>query len=109
MSYAEFEVLEERDGSRLVLVPRGDIDLSTAGDLQAAIERALGDSATEVWVDLSEVQFMDSTGLSALVSGHRAGPLAVICPDGPARRVIEISGLHQLLRVYRDRGSARQA
>ena len=109
MTHPDFEVAEERDGPRLVLMPRGDIDLATAPDLEAAIERALGDGASEVWVDLSGVEFMDSTGLSALVSGHRAGPLAVICPDGPARRALDVSGLQAVLRVYHDRGSARGA
>ena len=108
MESAKFEVGEERDGARLVLVPRGDIDLATAGDLRSAIERAMSNGTHEVWVDLSQVDFMDSTGLSALVSGHLAGSLAVICPDGAARRALEVSGLHDLLRVYRDRGAARQ-
>ena len=86
---------------------RGEIDLATAGGPQTAIERAISDGTHEVWVDLSEVDFMDSTGLSALVSGHRAAAAGVICPDGPARRALEVSGLHELLRVFRDRGAAR--
>ena len=44
---------------------------------------------------------MDSTGLSALVTGHRAldGRLVVICPDGAARRALDVSGLDELIRV----------
>jgi anti-sigma B factor antagonist len=94
------EILD--DGRRAVLAARGEIDLATVDRLQEAIERAAQTSAGEVWVDLSEVGFMDSTGLSALVVGHRAlpGRFVVICPDGAPRRALEISGLHEVLRIY---------
>jgi anti-sigma B factor antagonist len=90
------------DGRRAVLAARGEIDLATVDHLRHAIERAAATKASEVWVDLTAVDFMDSTGLSALVVGHRAlpGRFVVICPDGPPRRALEISGLHEVLRMY---------
>jgi anti-sigma B factor antagonist len=103
MQDGQFHVEVSGDGRRAVLAARGEIDLATVDYLRDAIERATETSAGEVWVDLSDVQFMDSTGLSALVVGHRAlpGRFVVICPDGPPRRALEISGLHEVLRMYR--------
>jgi anti-sigma B factor antagonist len=104
MQEGQFHVEVIDDGRRAVLAARGEIDLGTVDDLRDAIERATESSAAEVWVDLSEVDFMDSTGLSALVVGHRAlqGRFVVICPDGAPRRALEICGLHEVLRMYRD-------
>lgn len=112
MGGSALEVGEERDGSRLVIAPRGEIDIATVDGLENAITRATGSEIREVWVDLSAVDFMDSTGLTALLVGHRAldgdgdgRRFTVICPDGPVRRALEISGLHRVLRVYSDHAS----
>jgi anti-sigma B factor antagonist len=98
----QFAVEASFDGHRAVLAVHGEIDMATADGLRDAIEDAARSGAGEVWVDLTDVGFMDSTGLSALVSGHRTldGRIAVICPDGAPRRAIEISGLHEVLRIH---------
>jgi anti-sigma B factor antagonist len=103
-----FEVETAIDGRRAVLAVKGEIDLATVEGLKEAFDAARLSGADEVWVDLTEVDFMDSTGLSALVSGYRAldGRLVVICPDGAPRRALDVSGLNELIRVYR---SAREA
>lgn len=98
----DFDVRVERRGIQHVLIPRGEIDLATVGVLRDALTHAYADAA-EVWVDLSEVEFMDSTALSALVEAHGIGPLTVICPDGHPRRVLKVSGVDQVLRVLADR------
>jgi anti-anti-sigma factor len=96
-----FEVETSRDGNRAVLTARGEIDLATVQGLQDAFDAVVRAGANEVRLDLTEVEFMDSTGLSALVNGHRAlcGRLIVICPDGAPRRALEVSGLGELIRV----------
>ena len=55
-------------------------------------------------VDLSGVTFIDSTGLGALMRAHqrlrRQGrALSLICPAGPARRALEVSGLVGVLPI----------
>jgi anti-sigma B factor antagonist len=102
MRNGRFQVDVSDDGRRTVLTARGEIDLATVDRLRDAIERATESAAAEVWVDLSDVDFMDSTGLSALVVGHRAlpGRFVVICPEGAPRRALEICGLHEVLRIY---------
>ena len=93
-----FAIEETRDGERIVLAVRGEIDMATAHRLRAALGRA--DGAREVRVDLREVEFMDSTGLSALVAAHQAlERLTIVCPSGPGRRALEVSGLLGVLDV----------
>ena len=92
----------EATGSRTVLLVAGEVDLATAPQLRAAIDAALVSGAREVCVDFSETTFMDSSGLHALVAAtHRAAAvgceLTLVCPPGPVARVIELSGVGELI------------
>jgi anti-sigma B factor antagonist len=103
MPMPELEIRFQELGPRVMLVVSGDIDMATVGALRDALERAVA-VADEVWVDLSGVEFMDSTGLTALVTTHHElnfgrGSLTVICPRGPVLRSLEVSGLHHVLHV----------
>ena len=109
-----FEVLEQHVGRRFVIVPSGEIDLATVGVLDAAVVRALESGAADLWIDLANVDFIDSTGLTAIVRAHRAlddgrRRLAVICPEGPVRRAFEVSGLDAHVALFPDRSSASAA
>ncbi len=104
------EVRRELDGAHVVLSASGEIDMATVGELRQALEQAAA-SGADVWVDLTDVDFIDSTGLSALVLAHREMSdgrvrLAVICPDGPARRALDVCGLGDLLQVHDSRPAA---
>jgi anti-anti-sigma factor len=82
----------------------GEVDLCTAPLLEQALVREL-DAAADLLLDLSEVSFLDSSGLHAIVSAARTARAngGVLVVDSPlpaqARRVIEITGLEQLLHV----------
>jgi anti-anti-sigma factor len=75
----------------------GEVDLASAGRLEAAIRRLMHD-ATEILVDLEQVSFMDSTGLNALLRAqqlcHREQTGFAITP-GPeqVRRLFNLAGL----------------
>jgi anti-anti-sigma factor len=66
--------------------------------------------AADVWLDLTRVGFMDSTGLSTLVVGHREltppRRLVVICADGPVRNVLAVSGVDRALTIHGSRHAA---
>jgi anti-anti-sigma factor len=100
-------------GRRAVLSVAGEIDMATAPGLQRAVESAAG-RAFEVWLDLTATTFMDSSGIHVL-SRARArlteanGRLAVICPNGPVRRVLDLTGLEQLLEIHSSRRAAHDA
>jgi anti-sigma B factor antagonist len=105
----------ELDGVRVVAV-RGELDLSTAPDLEGQLEAALaaGDS---VMIDLTECEFIDSTGIALIVrawqqieAGGDAAREFAICSDGDqVGRVLEISGLSVSIPVLRTRDAALAA
>ena len=101
----ELEVnVSERDG-RTILAVEGEIDAYTAPKLQSALDETIPERATDVVVDLSQVGFLDSTGLGALVSGlNRArehdGDLALVVATDRVRRIFEISSLTELFALH---------
>jgi anti-sigma B factor antagonist len=94
-----------RDGVRIVHVT-GELDLATAPQLQHVLDDRSAEAGAVV-VDLSAVEFVDSSGLRLLVvelrrcesEGRR---FAVVPGAGEARRVIELSGLATHLPLVED-------
>lgn len=91
------------DGAVVVAVA-GELDMLGSGDFWSAAEAAATTAAGgTLVVDLTRVLFLDSHGLSALhrvaesVRPHGAALRVVVVPGGPARRAIELTGLHQVL------------
>jgi anti-sigma B factor antagonist len=83
----------------------GELDLYTAGCLEARIEEAGAVGAETVVVDLSEASFIDSTALSVLVRENkrlegRGHALVVVINDPRTLRVVEVTGLGRSLRTY---------
>ena len=104
MPLPALEIRQDHSNGRVLIAVSGEIDLATVGGLRDALDRAAG---TAVWIDLTDVEFMDSTGLTALVAAHQAIDLTVICPGGgPVHRAIEVSGLDEVLRIRSSRDAA---
>lgn len=102
-------LFESRVGRRVVLAAKGEIDIASVDGLRNALEGAVKSGAAEIWLDLTHVEFMDSTGLTALVAAHRrvsSGGFVVICPDGPVRRLMAIAGLDRVIPIHPSRAAA---
>jgi anti-sigma B factor antagonist len=104
-AYPPFAVLVAMapDGSVRVKV-QGELDLSTASELDETLRREI-DAGRRIVVDLSEIKFIDSTGLNTLIAAVRAsdmnGGTLAVSPTLPAqvRRVLEITGLNKVLPI----------
>ena len=84
---------------------RGEVDIATSPRLTAVLDEAIRASVGTFIVDLREVDFLDSSGVSILVRaravlGREDRELVVICPPGPARRIFEITGIADLLTLF---------
>jgi len=91
-----FDVAVDEENGTVVLRLSGELDLVSEPILESALARAKG---RPVRIDLSELAFMDSTGLRALLSAAReypdltlAGPL-----QAPVRRLLDLTQTHQIL------------
>ena len=89
----------------------GELDQSTAPSLREALAPSLNDPANPILVDLSDCDFIDSTGLSLLVEVKRAleqhqERFGVCCPDDDVRRLLELTGIDQAVSLYDSRDEA---
>ena len=92
----------------------GEVDLAVAAELETALEDAILESVGAFIIDLSDLDFIESTGLQVLLRargllGREDRALAVVCPHGPVRRVFELSGLSELFALYESREDAAAA
>ena len=96
----------EVDGA-VVLAVAGEIDLHTAPRLLAAVDTGF-DQASDgpLVIDLTDVSFLGSAGLAALVSARRQAqrrrePLRIVVDHNrPVIRPLEITGLDEVLALY---------
>jgi anti-sigma B factor antagonist len=91
------------DASALVVVVRGEHDLARCGDLDSTLRAALG-HVDEVVVDLGNLTFCDSSGISLFVNAHEAAMRASkrlvlrnLLPH--VSRVFEITGVDKIVDV----------
>jgi stage II sporulation protein AA (anti-sigma F factor antagonist) len=93
---------------RRALVARieGEIDLHTALALKESISKALRTHprASSLVLVLSEVTFIDSSGLGAILYLHRImqpmqGRVILVSPIPQVKRVLEFSGLAKILDI----------
>jgi len=82
----------------------GELDMSTAPALRERLLGLAGDGPTHVTIDLSALSFVDSTGLSVLITGlkrirQQGGDMALRSPTPATRRVLEITGLTEVFSI----------
>jgi anti-sigma B factor antagonist len=96
-----FRTRAESCGDALVVHVDGDLDLTTAERLRHDMSQLVGDGP-ELVLDLTDVSFMDSEGISALLATRSAvlehgGSLAIRNLSSTVRRALEVTGLAGLL------------
>lgn len=103
----------EDGGATLVFRLRGSLDLATAPTVRAALMEATDKGSHHLIVDLTQLEFLDSTGLGVLIGAHRRtaerdGSLRLIVSDGPISRLLNITGLVAVFSVYHSLDDARR-
>ena len=100
----EFAVDAEFDPPRMTLAPKGDLDLAGAPWLEREVEALPWAQLTELVIDLAEVTFIDSMGLSVLIRASERAATAglrfsvVRAPEQP-RRLFTLAGVAESLNV----------
>jgi anti-sigma B factor antagonist len=94
----------------IVTLPR-EVDISNARRLGRDLLGAFGPRATVVIADMSLTEFCDSSGIRHLLIANDAamawgGELRVVVPSPAVLRVMEITGVDQVLRIYSSLGEA---
>lgn len=97
-------VTSSLEGATRLVNVAGEVDVSNAGDLRAALDEALATKAASVKVELGKVSYIDSTGIGVLVgAAHRASDqgikFAIANPQRNVARVLSLLGVDGELNV----------
>jgi anti-anti-sigma factor len=103
-------------GDAVVVMPRGELDIASAPTLREELAAVITADPRPrvVCCDLTEVTFMDSTALSALVFAHETAAIGgqEFCVAGArssVHRVIELTQLDQVIACHDSMDAARTA
>ncbi|MXQ65346.1 anti-sigma factor antagonist [Actinomadura rayongensis] len=100
----ELNVSTSSQGGHTVVTATGELDLYTAPRLQAALADLPDDAADRITVDLSGVEFCDSTGMNVLLAAMQrvrdgGGSFALAAPRTAVRRILQVTGLDTVFTV----------
>jgi anti-anti-sigma factor len=98
------EVTTRSDGGRAVVRLCGELDIACSEDLRRDLNAARREHGEHLVLDLADLEFMDSGGLSVIVACYKAttaagGSLTLAGPRPIVRRTLENTGLHRRIPV----------
>ena len=102
---------EDAEGGAHVICVRGEIHVTTAPQFAERLTEAIESGKTALVLDMTGVEFIDSTGLSVLLTGLRRvtqvhGCLALVCTNPTVLRLFQITNLDSTFDIFADRPAA---
>lgn len=102
------------DSRTCALDLEGEVDVCTVPQFKQALLEQTKQGTDRVVVNLAKVEYIDSTGLSALISGHATmseigGSLLIISPRPRIARLLTLTGIADRLAVYSNESDALSA
>jgi len=100
-SHFRVEVLNE--GRTSVITVSGELDLASSAALEEELARVIESDSEQVVLDLRELEFMDSTGLSTLVKAHQRAEgvgkrFGLVRGPQQVQRLLSLTGVEERLR-----------
>ena len=88
-----------------VIRPEGRLTATTVPQLRTAVDELVDSGSARIVVDLGGLEFVDSSGLGALIGGLKAarlagGDLRIAATPEPVRRVLRLTNLDRVLRDH---------
>ncbi len=101
------------ENKTVLLEVKGEVDAHTACKLEEALTDLLTQGHSRLVLDVSQVEYISSTGLRVLLDAQRearglGGEVRLFGPKTPVRRVIELAGFERLLYVSDSREKAME-
>ena len=95
----------ERDGGVAILHLTGRLNMVAAGRLRELIGESVAEGHPRIAVDLANVDFIDSSGLGALISGLKTarragGDLRIAAPNEQVRLVLQLTNMERIFTAY---------
>lgn len=99
-----FRIHVSHERRAIILAPSGELDLASAPELEAELERTWRSEAELVIVDLRRVEFIDSTGLYVIVTADQRADeqgrrFAVVDGGGQVHTLLSLTGMLEIITV----------
>ena len=103
--------LEKLTECTVLYIQEERIDAHNSGELKEAILHLIEQGETNIIVQLEQVKFIDSSGLGALLSGHKnatakSGKLALVNMQHQVLSMFELTRLDRVFEIYADLNEA---
>jgi anti-sigma B factor antagonist len=101
----EFHTEGAEDMSVAIIRLRGRLTMLSTSELRALVSDTVTDGRNRIVVDLSDTEFIDSSGLGALIAGLKTarqagGDLRIACPTEQVEMILKLTNLDRVLRPY---------
>lgn len=108
MTPAPFKVRSEQKEGVFVVQVEGELDMSTAAQLERRLEEPLAAADSRLLIDLGRCEFIDSTGIALIVRAWQAldGRFSLCGVGNQVKRVLDVTGLEATIPTHRDRDDA---
>jgi anti-sigma B factor antagonist len=108
---AFFEVTESVQSGVPIVNVRGELDVSTSPELHTWLAEAISHAPQLLIVNLTDVSFIDSTGLGVLVGALRdvrtaGGDVRLVVTQPHVNKVLELTGLDKVFNIVPDTAKA---
>jgi len=105
MSEKPLELKVEERGSAAVVHVKGSVSITNAETMRRKLEELAGRKIPRIILDLSQMDFICSTGLGAIINGHlkcrhHDGQLCLVNPQPAVRQLLEMTRLTKLFPLY---------
>lgn len=101
---SDFRVDVRTEGRTAIVSVSGELDLASSPELEQQLARVWESDPEQLVLDLRELEFMDSTGLSIIVGAHqhlaeRGRSLSLVKGSAQVQRLLDLTGVAERLRV----------
>jgi anti-sigma B factor antagonist len=101
---APLAIVVTTSGEHATIALSGEIDLATAPQFRACLGQCLAERCTDITLDMSELNYIDSSGLTAIATARkqledRHGRLSVHHPRPMTQRVLDLTGLSAIIEI----------
>jgi anti-anti-sigma factor len=101
------EISKSVEDNIMVLEIKGEVDAYTSQDLNKTLADVLGDGYHQIVVEVSQMTFISSAGIRALLYAQReavqlGGEVRLVGPTDQVRRIFEIAGFFELFQITDD-------
>ncbi len=96
--------IRKAEPQHAVVILAGELDTSNVGQLYEELAQLTREGVRHIAIDLADLEFVDSTGLSAIIAAHKraeasGGELILLAPSRDMRRLFQVTGIDDYLNI----------